>query len=76
MPPLTPGALAEKLLRMARRRRPDLLELIDELSRTKAGQALISKAFDSAYEAYVRSRSVDAAFDALVSYLEGAEEEY
>lgn len=70
MPPTPPAKLAQKLIEMLRRRRPELQEAIEELSRTREGMNLIAEALNAAYDAYVRTARLEDAYETFVAALE------
>jgi len=72
MPPIPPSALANKIVEMIRRRRPDLNAALEELSRSKEGRSVIAEAFGIAYETYVKTARLDDAFEAFVEALESS----
>jgi len=72
MPPIPPSALANKIVEMIRRRRPDLNAALEELSRSKEGRSVIAEAFEIAYETYVKTARLDDAFEAFVEALESS----
>ncbi len=71
-PPTPPAALAQKIMDMLRRRRPELEEALEELSRSREGLNAIAEAFNAAYETYLRTARVEEAYETFVSVLESS----
>ncbi|MGC9071543.1 MAG: hypothetical protein ACP5HK_02450 [Acidilobus sp.] len=71
-PPTPPSTLARKIMEMLRRRRPDLHETVEELSRNREGRSLIAEAFSAAYETYVKTAQLEEAYEAFIETIESS----
>ncbi|MGC9210466.1 MAG: hypothetical protein ACP5FT_04300 [Acidilobus sp.] len=73
---MPPSALAQRIIEMLRRRRPDLHELLEELSRSRQGMNLVAEAFSVAYEHYLKTAQIEDAYEAFVEVIESSISDY
>ncbi len=55
---------------MLKRRRPELQEAVEELSKSREGMNMIAGALNAAYDAYIRTARLEDAYEAFVAALE------
>lgn len=57
------------MLKMLRRRRPDLARLVDSMPSSKAGASMLAEALEAAYDAFLRGQGLEGAYQAFIDAL-------